>query len=318
MSKIAKNFRLQRRQLLLVAICAIAVYVIVPQIGDFNASWHIIRHPDGRWVLAALGFTMLTFSTAAGTYCFLATKRLLFGRTLVVQLAAMLINRLLPAGVGALGINYAYLRHEGHSSVSAASVVTLNNALGFVGHMVLLVVVVLFSSTQAVATVTRPTSASLEVVKIGIVILLLGLVAGLYWGWSRLWRFMARLIAQLILYRHRPKAVLGALTTSVLLTLCNVLCLACCLTALHIQLPFVAMVLIFSFGVGVGVVTPTPGGLGGFEAGLAAGLVLYRVDSSLALAAALLYRFISYWFPLVLGSIALAVSQRHNWLETGR
>jgi uncharacterized protein (TIRG00374 family) len=99
------------------------------------------------------------------------------------------------------------------------------------------------------------------------------------------------------------------------LTLFNVLCLLCCLSALGIHLPFVIVLLVFSFGVGAGAATPTPGGLGGFEAGLTAGFVAYHVGSSSALAAALLYRLISYWLPLIFGAVAFTICQKQKLLE---
>ncbi|MFB6207607.1 MAG: YbhN family protein [Haloglomus sp.] len=57
---------------------------------------------------------------------------------------------------------------------------------------------------------------------------------------------------------------------------------------------------------------PTPGGLGGVEAALVALLVAVALDSAaLALAIALVYRVVSYWFALgVGGAAALAVLKR--------
>lgn len=315
MSKNTINLRPSRRRILTVVVCAVALYVVVPQFGDFSANWHLIRHPDGRWVMAALGLTLATYGAAAGTYCLLAVARLSFGRTLIVQLAAMFINRLLPAGVGALGTNYAYLRHYRHSLSSAASIVALNNALGFVGHALLLALALLFSSSQTLSAITQPTPSAAGALKVGGGLLCIAMIAIFLWGRPRLRQFMADLTEHLLSYRHRPAALIGALLTSMLLTLCNVLCLLCCLLALNIHLSFIMILLIFSFGVGAGIATPTPGGLGGFEAGLAAGLVLYHVDSKVAIAAALLYRLVSYWFPLIVGSVALGISQRHKWLE---
>jgi len=82
--------------------------------------------------------------------------------------------------------------------------------------------------------------------------------------------------------------------------------------ALGVHLPFIVVVLIFSFGLSTGTVTPTPGGLGGFEAGLTAGFVAYHVGSASALAIALLFRLISYWLMLAIGALAFTVSERKH------
>ena len=97
-----------------------------------------------------------------------------------------------------------------------------------------------------------------------------------------------------------------------LVTVFNVLALIFCLLALGVSMPFVVAAVILSVGVGAGVATPTPGGLGGFEAGLVAGFVAYDIDESTALAAALLYRFISYWIMLLFGALAFYEAQRTN------
>lgn len=55
----------------------------------------------------------------------------------------------------------------------------------------------------------------------------------------------------------------------------------------------------------VGFLVPTPGGLGGVEAALAGVLlVLTPMSSAVALAVALLYRFATYWFTILIGGVA--------------
>ncbi|MGH7193055.1 MAG: lysylphosphatidylglycerol synthase transmembrane domain-containing protein, partial [Candidatus Saccharimonadales bacterium] len=131
-------------------------------------------------------------------------------------------------------------------------------------------------------------------------------------GRRRLSKVRSDLGKQLTAYRRRPRPLMNALGTSLILTLCNVLCLYFCLKALGLQLPLASVMLVFTFGLGAGSIVPTPGGLGAFEAGLTAGLVAYGIDPAPALAAALLYRLISYWLPLLVGAGAFIACQRRN------
>jgi uncharacterized protein (TIRG00374 family) len=117
----------------------------------------------------------------------------------------------------------------------------------------------------------------------------------------------------LLAYRKHPFELKGALLSSMILTLCNVLSLYFCVLALHIALPFIAVLLVFSLGIALGTATPTPGGLGGVEAGLVAGMVAYHVASADALAAVLAYRLISYWLALVIGAGAFVVTERRGY-----
>ena len=300
-----------RRYLLLVLVLVVALYVLLPQFGDFRASWHLLRHPVAHWTAAAIGFTTLTYLAAALTYCWLAFKPLGYGQTVVVQLAAMFVNRLLPAGLGALGTNYAYLRRKAHTTAQAATVVAINNLLGLTGH--LLVVSVALAVTPPAVHVLPSQSGRLSGHTLDALVIAVMLVTVLaIFGRQRVRRVVADLAAQVLSYRSRLGRLAGALLSSMALTLCNVLCLGCCALALGVHLPFVVILLIFSFGLGAGTATPTPGGLGGFEAGLTAGFIAYHVASPTALATALLYRLVSYWLPLLAGAPSLFVAQKQR------
>ena len=56
----------------------------------------------------------------------------------------------------------------------------------------------------------------------------------------------------------------------------------------------------------------TPGGLGFVEAGLTASLALAGVAPSDAVIATFAYRLVTYWLPLPLGALGLALHQRHK------
>jgi len=310
----SRHFRANRRYLLLVLLLTIALYVLLPQLGEFRASWHLLRRPEAGWTAAAVGFTALTYLAGALTYCWLAFRPLRYLQVVIVQLAAMFINRLLPAGVGALGANYAYLHRQKHSAAQAATVVAVNNCLGLAGHGLVLVIA-LASAPAGLRLLPTSHGNVLERVLIGLAIIVFILVVSLLVaGRHRFRRLAAELLSQLLSYRYRLRRLAAAQMSSITLTLSNVLCLGCCALALGVHLPFVIILLIFSFGLGTGTASPTPGGLGGFEAGLTAGFIAYHVASPTALAAALLYRLISYWLPLLAGAPALVVVQKRQLL----
>jgi uncharacterized protein (TIRG00374 family) len=128
----------------------------------------------------------------------------------------------------------------------------------------------------------------------------------------RLKRVLGRFRRQLLVYRRRPLRLLAALATSTVLTISNVCCLWFCAQALGVHASLFVMLIIFSFGIGLSTAAPTPGGIGGMEAGLWAGLVAYHTPHGLALAVVLLYRLVSYWLPLLLGVVAFIVCQRRQ------
>ena len=305
-------FHIQPRHLLLVGLLTLAFYVLLPQLGDFRSSWQLLRHPDALFTALAVLLTFGTYAAGAGTYCFLAFRPLSFSRTLLVQFAAMFVNRLLPAGLGAVGVNYLYLRHARHKTSQAVSVVAINNLLGFMGHgLILLVTILVASGTSSIQPVHHGSNQT-RIIGVVASILAILMIFGLIYGHHKVTATLKDTKTQLLSYRLRPLSLIGALCTSVALTLCNVLALACCMHALGLILPFAVVVLVFTFGISAGAAVPTPGGLGGFEAGLAAGFVAYGIDPAPALATALLYRLVSYWLPIMAGLLAFIVCQKRR------
>lgn len=306
------KFSFDRRQLILTLLVILAIYVLLPQLSVFRDSWHLLDQVKEGWALAAIGLTLATYLFAAATYCFLALLRLRYREVIVVQFAAMLVNRLLPAGVGALGANYAYLRHKRHDPTQAGAVIAVNNLLGIIGHALIVLIALLLASDYSRHLAASSASKAKTTIWIVTGIVLVALLIGLVFIRKHLKKTLASIATQISAYKERPWRLCGALLSSMALTLCNILCLYSCMLALGIHLPFIVIVLIFSFGISTGAVTPTPGGLGGFEAGLTAGFVAYHVRDASALAIALLFRFISYWLMLVVGIAAFTLSQRKH------
>jgi uncharacterized protein (TIRG00374 family) len=78
-------------------------------------------------------------------------------------------------------------------------------------------------------------------------------------------------------------------------------CLAGSIIAVGSPVPWSALILAWSVGVGASSFGITPGGLGVVEAALAAALVAAGMHSPRAVAAVLLYRFISFWLVDAVG-----------------
>jgi uncharacterized protein (TIRG00374 family) len=75
--------------------------------------------------------------------------------------------------------------------------------------------------------------------------------------------------------------------------------------AFGIDVPWSAIVLVWVAGAGVSTLNLTPGGSGVVEAALTVAMVAGGVPISLAATSVLLYRFVSLWMVLVVGSVVL-------------
>ncbi len=297
----------------LVAVAAF-LYLVLPHLGDFRISFRLLKQLRLNWLIGAVLAALGTYCLASGVYIVLAKHKLKYWPTLVVQCAGLFANRLVPAGLGALGINYDYLRKHRHSVAEAGGVVAANNLIGIIGHLVLLGLVIIFVPFKVAPKVLPHLSAETGWVA---VIVVAGLAIVL--AWSRQLRHkvvktglsVARNLGR---YRAHPGRLALALVLSMGLTLLYLTCLVCCCRALNLNLAFGQILIVMSLGVVSGTVTPTPGGLVGAEAGLLAGLTAYGAPAALGLAVVLIYRLITYWLALILGFIAFLVGQKLGYL----
>lgn len=298
------------KQWIPIVILVIGLSIAVPQLHIFKDSFHRFHRLDYPLLLLAFGAIALTFVLGALVYRILAFKTVGYGKTLVVQVAANFVNRLLPAGVGGMGANYRYLRRQKHSAAQAASVVAANNGLGLVGHSLLVVILIVAVHGQ-VAPIHIKTQILLVVFGVGAACAILAV--GLPTLRKRLLVGLQSFLIQLSRYRLRPLSLLTALAVQICLTLTNITSFWLCAQALHVGLSFAAALLIFTLGFSIGNVLPTPGGLGGVEAGLAAGLAAYQVSGPTAVATVLVYRLISYWLPLLISAPIFAYAVRRRY-----
>jgi uncharacterized membrane protein YbhN (UPF0104 family) len=303
---------IDRRQVIIALLFVLALYVLLPQLSTFRDSWKVLSHLNTDWTVLAVGLTLTTYLFAALTYRLLSLQRLRYVEVVLVQFAATAVNRLLPAGIGGLGANYAYLRHRRHDGTQAATVVAVNNMLGLLGHTFIVLIVLALASPYSRHLAAGSEHKLKMTLAIVAGLMVVGLLIGLVISRQRFKRTLGTIVRHIGVYEKRPWRLSGALLSSMALTLCNILCLYSCMVALGVRLPFIVIVLIFTFGLSTGTVTPTPGGLGGFEAGLVAGFVAYHVSSASGLAIALLFRLISYWLALLIGVLAFIVVQRRH------
>lgn len=304
---------------LFIVIAAVGFYVLAPQLHGLKDSWRALTTASWQLLLAAVVLSFAATFCSALVYYLLSPRRLRLRDTWLVQLAGLFVNRALPGGIGGLGLNFAYLRARGIAPATSTAVVALNNLIGFIGHALLAVVLLSMAALSGLKLAVALPSGPM-VTLIALLIGLLAVVVLLAVVFSARLRkaIKSQLHSLREQYRRRPGRLLAAIAASCLLTLCNVLGLWLCCRAVHASVGFVAVFIVFTFGVAAMSATPTPGGLGGAEAALAAGLASQRIDVSLAVAAVLLYRLVSFWIGLPIGLLCFGVVQARHLLNTNR
>lgn len=252
----------------------------------------------------------LSFILAATSYKALAFRRLAFAEVTLVEFAAAFATRIIPSGIGGLGVHGLYLHRRKHTVAQATAVISVNNLLTIAIHNALLLIALLYVGASLEL---RPRWNWLIPVVVGVV-----------GGWLILrfvpqykqtaMTFVKNVTASLLTYRRRPASIVAASIALTGLISVNVVMLWVVSTAYGVHLSALSLFIVYSAGVLVGTLVPTPGGLAGAEAGLVAGFIGYGVASDVAIAIALTYRFIVYWIPLLPGAAALLLARNRKLL----
>ncbi|EFK95656.1 conserved hypothetical protein [sediment metagenome] len=105
-----------------------------------------------------------------------------------------------------------------------------------------------------------------------------------------------------------------ALLFSMMITACYAAVLYFAIHALGADASLLQTFIVLTAGVAAASVTPTPGGIGGAEAGLVAGLVSIGITADVGLSIALVYRFVTFWLPILPGFIAFQIALKRDVL----
>jgi len=272
--------------------------------GALADSIETIAQANLWWLLLGVAFYFTGIPVLAGQFVALSLKKITYALTLRVEAATMFVNKLLPQGVGTISLNIYYFTKLKHTPSQATAAVTVNALASTSAYIVLIILALLFSDVSVniggifTQSETEPAIFTLiTVLIIGCVIALLS-AKTLRARVVNTWRtFKANIAA----YKKRPRSLLTNTILNGIGTSLNVLTLMVAAKSIGVEVSFADALIAYTFGNFAATLVPTPGGIGSAEMGIYSGLVLVGVDSSLALSTTLLYRFITYWLPILPG-----------------
>lgn len=291
-----------KKVLFYLAILILFLIAVVPQFDQLITGIKEIQNASVYWLLAAILFFIFTYVSAAVTYQLLAKHKLKFIKTLFVQVACSFANRLLPGGLGGLGLNIDYLIKNKHNSAQASSVAAMNTFVALVSHGLLFFIAIITAQDSIKNLITQNSRflwAIPMLFAIGLTsIVVINKIPGLN---KKISKFISDTWRNIIAYKGSLGKVLLAILTASATTGFYVLALFACAHSLGVSLDLLQAFLIYTLGVAVGAVLVTPGGLGGAEAGLYAGMVGYGYEPSLVFSIVIIFRFIIFWLPILPG-----------------
>jgi len=304
------------RNLAPLVLGAVALVVLLAQIGNFRVALDAARTANPAWLAAAVLIAGGGYVMAAVSLMGAAPESLALGRTTVVQFAAAFTNRIAPAGLGAMATNIRYLERSGIRRSRAATSIGVNAAAGGIVHIALLLTVVPIAGLHS--SVPLPSAPDLsDYWPIAAVIIVALSLAGLWYWRHGLGAIMDRIRPHARDIRgvlSDPRRTLLLFGGSLGVTAAQAFVFVACCEAVGVRPPVLTAIAVFLAGSALAAAAPTPGGLGALEAALVAGLGQIGVASAPAIAAVLLSRIIGYWLPVLPGWLAFSRSTHNGTL----
>lgn len=304
MAKKTKNSLGYKKYLLYLAVAVILLAVLVPQREQLIIGLKAIPQADAGWLLMAIGFLFMTYLISAMMYKVLARKRLKIFTTLLVQIATSFTNRVVPAGLGGLGLNTDYLIKTGHTPVESATIVGINSLVAFLSYNTL-IIASLFLGGVSFSKLSSSSKIPWWVLIVFFIVFITSLSIVLKNKKIKAWLSnSAKEFKQTIaLFKKQPIKLILAYLGATSVTLFFVLTLYSCAQAVGLDVTYPQAFIGYTAGIVIGAAVLTPGGLGGVEAGLYGAFVAYGNQSSLVFAAIITYRLLSYWLPILPGFV---------------
>lgn len=304
--------RLTPRTLVTVLGGSIATYVLLTQLARVNLG-DVLARAQWGWALGVLGFTVLTIAGASLVITGAVSARLSFVRTYLTQLAVAFSGLVAPSAIGNIALNLRYLQRAGVNPAVAGGSVGLAQLAQFSSYFVLLLISSVLAGTGQRASFTPPVAAVIGMLVI-VALLLAGLAvpAGRRLIIGRFLPVVRRVVPRVVAIFQDPRKVVTLFSGALLLDLSFVAALTCATRAFGATPSVAAVAVVYFAGAIIGSAVPTPGGLGGVEAALSAGLIAVGLDVSVAVSSVLLFRLCTYWLPIPFGWASLTYLQRVN------
>jgi uncharacterized protein (TIRG00374 family) len=307
--------RIRLRTLLTLVASVAAVYLLAGELAKASLG-SVLRSANWHWGIAALALSATTYVGATIALSGFVAERLPFFRTLLAQVAGSFVTLVTPAAVGGAALNIRYLQRRKIPAAVAAASVGVAQVVAFVLHILLILIFAAIAGTSAKEPIQPPQWAWF--VLAGLVVVALGLFA--IPAVRRVLRarvspMLGQVLPQLLEVAQHPRKLAQGIGGALLLSLSYILCLAVCVAAFGGRsVPIASIAVVYLTGSAIGSILPTPGGLGGVEAALTAGLTAAGLPGAVAVSAVLLFRLLTFWLPVPFGWAALSYLERNQAL----
>jgi uncharacterized membrane protein YbhN (UPF0104 family) len=303
--------RVKPLNIVMFAAFALALWVILAQVGSLGDLWETLRSAQLPWALSgfvaaqatAVAFALVTIGSVTATIPLLPAT--------ILQMAISFANMVAATSVSSTVMNIRFLQKQGVEVGAATSSGVLAGISGTVAQFSLFVVSALVVGEEI--RLGDIGGADRERGRLILVVVAVGAVlVGITLAIPKLRRVLRDTVWPQVTGALRnlwgilttPRQLVYVLGGSFAAQLLYSVCLLCCLLAYGSSLPFLEIVFVNSSAAFLANLTPVPGGMGIQEAALIAGLSAFGVPPEVAAAAVVTHRLFTTYLPPIWGSWA--------------
>ena len=307
--------RFRWRTIVTAVALTVAGYLLVGQLSGVNLLSTLSQANPAWFALAVLG-SAVTYLAAAENLAAFVPKRLSIWRGFRVQLATAFVGVALPPTVGHVAVNARYLHHEEVDDGTIAAAVTMSQIVNVVTTVLLLIVLGVLTGSGFSRFKIAPGADVLIglLVILAIVIVLLAVPQTRAKLTGTVWPHLRAVWPRLLDAISHPVRLAISAAANVLLSIAYLVAMLAALWSVGAHPPILATAVVYLAGNAVGSAAPTPGGIGGVEAVLAAGLTAIGIPAHQAIAAVLIFRTATFWLPIPVGWISYLELRRRGIL----
>ena len=307
--------RFRWRTIVSAVALTVAGYLLVGELSGVNLLTTLSQANPAWFALAVLG-SAVTYLAAAENLAAFVPKRLSLWRGFRVQLASAFVGVALPPTVGHVAVNARYLHHEKVDDGTIAAAVTMSQIVNVVTTVLLLIVLGVLTGSGFSRFKIAPGADILIglLVILAIVIVLLAVPQTRAKLTGTVWPHLRAVWPRLLDAISHPVRLAISAAANVLLSIAYLVAMLAALWSVGAHPPILATAVVYLAGNAAGSAAPTPGGIGGVEAVLAAGLTAIGIPAHQAIAAVLIFRTATFWLPIPVGWISYLQLQRRGIL----
>lgn len=311
----ARLDRIRPRTAVSTAVLAGAFYFLLRQLSTVGETAEAAAGANWWWLVPLLVGAGMTIASAAVALIASVPEPIPYLPAVRMQLAAAFVGRIAPANTGALAVGVRFLQRSGLDAGAAAAGIGLNALSGFAVHLALMGAFIAWTGARGVDLELPRTNTWFIVIIAALSVS--GLVITLVPTVRR--RVVPPLVQQV---RNALSAVADVLTDplrvlqliggQIGVTMSFILTLAASVAAFGggVSFPEVGAAYLIAFAIGTA--APSPGGLGAVEAALTLWLTAYGMPQTPAVSAVLVFRFATFWLPMVPGWFMFQQMQRRE------